>query len=167
MEGRENGDLDQVILRMSRATYEIFRDGLAAFEGRDAHGARGLRVADDEVDLLYREAINLAADPVAGEDASPGWQARIPLIVHYLERIADRGWRSVNLRSSWSEESGCEARRTGDALDGVRIRWLLPASAPLGSGVAPEWRGAADEPTYDLPNKGIDGLSGRRKWSDS
>lgn len=88
---RGTGDLDQVILRMSRAAHELFRDGLATFEGRDAHGARDLRAADDEVDLLYREAINLAAGPVAGEDASPGWQARIPLVVHYLERIADRG----------------------------------------------------------------------------
>jgi phosphate transport system protein len=40
---------------------------------------------------LYRETINLAAGPVAGENASPEWQARIPLVVHYLERIADRG----------------------------------------------------------------------------
>ena len=90
-EQRGTGDLDQVILRMSRATHELFQDGLATFEGRDAYGARNLRAADDEVDLLYREAINLAVDPVAGEDASPGWQARIPLVVHYLERIADRG----------------------------------------------------------------------------
>jgi phosphate transport system protein len=88
---RGTGDLDRVILRMSRAAHEIFRDGLATFEGRDVHRARDLRAADDEVDLLYREAINLATSWIAKENASPEWQARIPLVVHYLERIADRG----------------------------------------------------------------------------
>ncbi len=84
-------DLDTVILHMARATHELFREGLAAFERRDAHGARDLRAVDDEVDLLYREAMNLAASPATSEAASPGWLARVPLVVHYLERIADRG----------------------------------------------------------------------------
>jgi phosphate transport system protein len=88
---RGTGDLDRVILRMSRAAHELFRDGLATFEGRDPHRARDLRAADAGVDLLYREAINLASSPATGEDASAEWRARIPLVVHYLERIADRG----------------------------------------------------------------------------
>ena len=88
---RVSGDLDGVILCMARAAHELFGQGLTAFEHRDPCGARTLRAADDEVDLLYREALALAAEPAAGEATSPGWLARAPVVVHYLERIADRG----------------------------------------------------------------------------
>jgi phosphate transport system protein len=68
---RGTGDLDQVILRMSRAAHELFRDGLATFEDRDVHRARDLRAADDEVDLLYRD--ELRHKPCHAE-MPQGWQ---------------------------------------------------------------------------------------------
>lgn len=86
-----HGDLDGVIVRMARATHKLFGEGLTVFEHRDPCGARTLRAADDEVDLLYREAIAVLSGPPAEDATSPGWLARVPLVVHYLERIADRG----------------------------------------------------------------------------
>ncbi|MGI9048836.1 MAG: phosphate signaling complex PhoU family protein [Rubrobacteraceae bacterium] len=89
-----SGDFQRVISRMARATHELFREGLTTFEQRDPCRAKSLRAADDEVDLLYSEALTMLTMPsssTAKETISPEWWARVPLIVHYLERIADRG----------------------------------------------------------------------------
>ncbi|MGI8911263.1 MAG: PhoU domain-containing protein, partial [Rubrobacteraceae bacterium] len=49
------------------------------------------QAADDKVDLLYSEAMNLIANPSEGGGGAPEWRMRAALIVHYLERIADHG----------------------------------------------------------------------------
>jgi phosphate transport system protein len=47
---------------MSLAARDLFREGLDAFADRDVDRAKGLRAADDKVDLLYSEAMNLIAN---------------------------------------------------------------------------------------------------------
>jgi phosphate transport system protein len=68
------------------------RQGLEVFQDRDIDRARDLEAADDRVDLLYSEAMNLAVNPGNKEKAgSSEWRVRAALTVHYLERIADHG----------------------------------------------------------------------------
>ena len=88
-------DLQTTIFEMSLAARDLFREGLAAFADRDVDRAKGLQAADDKVDLLYSEAMNLIANPSTttggGGGGHPEWRVRTGLVVHYLERIADHG----------------------------------------------------------------------------
>ena len=84
-------DLTATLSDMARAARNLFRDGLDIFEQRDIDRARDLEAADDRVDLLYSEAMNLVVNPSKEEASSPEWRVRAALIVHYLERIADHG----------------------------------------------------------------------------
>jgi phosphate transport system protein len=88
-------DLQTTILEMSLGARDLFREGLDVFDKRDIDRAQGLRAADDKVDLLYSEAMNLIVNPSTsnerGGGGSPEWRIRAALVVHYLERIADHG----------------------------------------------------------------------------
>lgn len=84
-------DLSDTLSEMARAARALFREGLDVFENRDIDHARDLEAADDKVDLLYAEAMNLIANPTKEVRGSPEWRARASLTVHYLERIADHG----------------------------------------------------------------------------
>jgi phosphate transport system protein len=84
-------DLQTTLFEMSLGARDLFRDGLDIFEGHDIDRARGLQAADDKVDLLYSEALNLIVNPSSNGGGSPEWRIRIVLVVHYLERIADHG----------------------------------------------------------------------------
>jgi phosphate transport system protein len=83
-------DVEVALLEMARASRELFGLGLAIFEERDIDRARDLEAADDKVDLLYSEAMNLVVNPSDGM-GTPEWRVRTALTVHYLERIADHG----------------------------------------------------------------------------
>ena len=89
-EGRDP-DLADTLAEMARAARNLFRDGLGVFEQRDIDRARDLEAADDKVDLLYSEAMNLVVNPSKDGASSPEWRVRAALMVHYLERIADHG----------------------------------------------------------------------------
>ncbi|MBV9455671.1 MAG: hypothetical protein JOZ19_16395 [Rubrobacter sp.] len=83
-------DLEAALVEMSRAARDLFRQGLEVFKDRDIDRARDLEAADDRVDLLYSEGMNLAVNPNDTEKAgSSEWRVRAALTVHYLERIAD------------------------------------------------------------------------------
>ena len=84
-------ELSDTLSEMARATRALFREGLDVFENRDIDHARDLEAADDKVDLLYGEVMNLIANPTKEVRGSPEWRARAALTVHYLERIADHG----------------------------------------------------------------------------
>ena len=84
-------DLGDTLSEMARAASALFGDGLDVFEGRDIDRARELEAADDKVDLLYSEAMNLVVNPDKEGASSPEWRVRAALMVHYLERIADHG----------------------------------------------------------------------------
>jgi phosphate transport system protein len=84
-------DLEASLLEMARGARELFRQGLDIFETREIDRARDLEAADDKVDLLYSEAMNLAVNPGKEGAGSPEWRVRAALTVHYLERIADHG----------------------------------------------------------------------------
>ena len=84
-------DLSDTLSEMARAGRNLFGEGLDVFEKRDIDRARDLEAADDKVDLLYTEAMNLIANPTKEVRGSPEWRARAALTVHYLERIADHG----------------------------------------------------------------------------
>ena len=84
-------ELATAILEMARTARNLFHRGLEIFRARDAEGARDLQAADDKVDLLYSEAINLIANPSTENGGDPEWRMRASLMVHYLERIADHG----------------------------------------------------------------------------
>ena len=84
-------DLSDTLSEMARAARALFREGLDVFENRDIDHARDLEAADDKVDLLYGEVMNLIANPTKEVRGSPEWRARAALTVHYLERIADHG----------------------------------------------------------------------------
>lgn len=83
-------ELSETLLEMARTARNLFHRGMEIFKARDADGARDLQAADDKVDLLYSEAINLIANP-SGSGGDPEWRMRAALMVHYLERIADHG----------------------------------------------------------------------------
>jgi phosphate transport system protein len=84
-------DLAATLSEMARAGRNLFREGLDVFEQRDIDRARDLEAADDKVDLLYSEAMNLVVNPDKVGSGSPDWRVRAALMVHYLERIADHG----------------------------------------------------------------------------
>jgi phosphate transport system protein len=84
-------DLAATLSEMARAARNLFRDGIDVFESRDIDRARDLEAADDKVDLLYSEAMNLVVNPGKEGTSSPEWRVRAALMVHYLERIADHG----------------------------------------------------------------------------
>jgi phosphate transport system protein len=84
-------DLSETLSEMGRAACNLFRMGLDVFESRDIERARDLEAADDKVDLLYSEAMNLVVNPDKEGASSPEWRVRAALMVHYLERIADHG----------------------------------------------------------------------------
>ena len=84
-------ELSETLLEMARTARNLFHRGLEIFKAQDADGARNLQAADDKVDLLYSEAINLIANPSPGGGGDPEWRARAALMVHYLERIGDHG----------------------------------------------------------------------------
>ena len=85
-------DLEAALLEMCRGACSLFRQGVDIFEARDIDRARDLEAADDKIDLLYSEAMNLAVNPGKdGNSGSPEWRVWAALTVHYLERIADHG----------------------------------------------------------------------------
>ena len=84
-------DLSATLSEMARAGRNLFGEGLDIFEQRDIDRARDLEAADDKVDLLYSEAMNLIVNPGKEGGGSPEWRTRAALMVHYLERIADHG----------------------------------------------------------------------------
>ncbi len=90
-EADRDPDLAATLSEMARAANGLFREGLDVFEQRDIDRARDLEAADDKVDLLYSEAMNLIVNPGKEGGGSPEWRTRAALIVHYLERIADHG----------------------------------------------------------------------------
>ena len=90
-EADRDPDLAATLSEMARAANGLFRDGLNIFEQRDIDRARDLEAADDKVDLLYSEAMNLIVNPAKEGGGSPEWRTRAALMVHYLERIADHG----------------------------------------------------------------------------
>ena len=85
-------DLAAILREMAHSARDLFRQGLDVFETRDIEHSEELEEADDRVDLMYSEGINLAVNPGNKERAgSPEWRVRAALTVHYLERIADHG----------------------------------------------------------------------------
>src|SRR5215210_1036733 len=90
-EADRDPDLAATLSEMARAANGLFREGLDIFEQRDIDRARDLEAADDKVDLLYSEAMNLIVNPANDMGGSPEWRVRAALMVHYLERIADHG----------------------------------------------------------------------------
>jgi phosphate transport system protein len=90
-EADRDPDLAATLSEMARAANGLFREGLDIFEQRDIDRARDLEAADDKVDLLYSEAMNLIFNPTNDVSGSPEWRTRAALMVHYLERIADHG----------------------------------------------------------------------------
>ncbi|HZY65167.1 MAG TPA: PhoU domain-containing protein [Rubrobacteraceae bacterium] len=84
-------ELAATLLEMARTAKNLFHRGLEIFKAQDAESARNLQAADDKVDLLYSEAINLIANPSPGGGGAPEWRMRAALMVHYLERIGDHG----------------------------------------------------------------------------
>ena len=90
-DAERDSDLETTLLEMSHGARDLFRRGLDIFEARDIDRARDLEAADDKVDLLYSEAMNLAVNPDKEGIGSPEWRIRAALTVHYLERIADHG----------------------------------------------------------------------------
>jgi phosphate transport system protein len=90
-EADRDPDLAATLSEMARAANGLFREGLDIFEQRDIDRARDLEAADDKVDLLYSEAMNLIVNPTKDVGGSPEWRTRAALMVHYLERIADHG----------------------------------------------------------------------------
>ncbi|MBA2343823.1 MAG: hypothetical protein H0V83_01875 [Rubrobacter sp.] len=84
-------DLEAALIEMARTARRLFHEGLDIFRDRDIDRARDLQAADDKVDLLYSEAMNLIANPSDGNAGAPEWRMRAALTVHYLERIADHG----------------------------------------------------------------------------
>lgn len=84
-------ELSETLLEMARTANNLFHRGMEIFKARDAESARNLQAADDKVDLLYSEAINLIANPSNGSGGDPEWRVRAALMVHYLERIGDHG----------------------------------------------------------------------------
>jgi phosphate transport system protein len=87
-----DSDLAATLREMAHGARDLFRRGLDVFETRDIEHSEELEAADDWVDLMYSEAMNLVVNPGDKERAgSPEWRVRAALTVHYLERIADHG----------------------------------------------------------------------------
>ncbi len=90
-EQEHDEDLEEALAEMARSARNLFHEGLEVFKSRDIDRAQNLQAADDKVDLLYSEAMNLIANPSGSGVGSPEWRVKAALVVHYLERIADHG----------------------------------------------------------------------------
>lgn len=85
-------EIERAMVEMARRSHGLFRAGLETFERRDIGRIRGLRAADDRLDLLCAEVMSLAAVDEDGRvPISPRFPAQAALIAHYLGRIADHG----------------------------------------------------------------------------
>jgi phosphate transport system protein len=85
-------DLAATLWEMAHGAHALFRRGLNVFETRNIDHFEELEAADDRVDLMYSEGMNLAVNPGdKAEAGDPEWRVRAALTVHYLERIADHG----------------------------------------------------------------------------
>src|SRR4051812_7991770 len=84
-------DLAATLFEMAREARSLFGEGLDIFEDREIDRARDLEAADDKVDLLYSEAMNLVVNPTKAGSGSPEWRVWAALATHYLERVADHG----------------------------------------------------------------------------
>jgi len=56
-------DLAATLREMAHGTRDLFRRGLDVFETRDIEHSEELEAADDWVDLMYSEAMNLVVNP--------------------------------------------------------------------------------------------------------
>ena len=117
-------DLAATLVEMAHAARDLFRRGLDVFETRDIEHSEELEAADDRVDLMNSEAMNLAVNPGKEEPGDPEWRVQAALTVHYLERIADHGVdigeRTVFLVTGERMESalrGYRERRLDDYKD--------------------------------------------------
>lgn len=84
-------ELAATLFEMAKEARSLFRQGLDVFEDREIDRARDLEAADDKVDLLYSEAMNLVVNPTKAGSGSPEWRVWAALATHYLERVADHG----------------------------------------------------------------------------
>src|SRR5918998_2254400 len=70
-------DLAATLREMAHSARDLFRRGLDIFESRDIEHSEELEEADDRVDLMYSEGINLAVNPGDKERVgSPEWRGR-------------------------------------------------------------------------------------------
>src|SRR5918992_963271 len=73
-------DLAVTLQEMAHGARDLFRRGLDIFESRDIEHSEELEEADDRVDLMYSEGINLAVNPGDKERVgSPEWRDGCPL----------------------------------------------------------------------------------------
>ncbi len=85
-------EIERAMVEMARRSRGLFRAGLETFERRDIGRIRGLRAAEDRLDLLCAEVLSLAAVDEDGRVPISHWfPAQAALIAHYLGRIADHG----------------------------------------------------------------------------
>src|SRR5918995_7290668 len=56
-------DLEATLREMAHDARDLFRQGLDVFETRDIEHSEELEAADDRVDLMYAEGMNLAVNP--------------------------------------------------------------------------------------------------------
>ena len=91
-EAERDLDLANTLAEMAHIARDLFRRSVDVFNSRDVERSKELEAADDRVDLMYSEGMNLAVNPENKERAgSPKWRVQAALTVHYLERIADHG----------------------------------------------------------------------------
>src|ERR687890_1115042 len=70
-------DLAATLVEMAHGARDLFRRGLDVFETRDVQHSEELEAADDRVDLMYSEGMNLAVNPGDKERVgSPEWRGR-------------------------------------------------------------------------------------------
>src|SRR5918993_224708 len=68
-------DLAATLRKMGHGARDLFRRGLDVFETRDVQHSEELEAADDRVDLMYSEGMNLAVNPGDKERVgSPEWR---------------------------------------------------------------------------------------------
>lgn len=124
VEEEKDEDLQGVLKQMARSARDLMYQGLDVFKNRDGERARDLLAMDDNVDLLYTEAMNMVANPDFESTGSPEWRAKTALVTHYLERIADHG-ASLGSRTVFLitgeriENAMLQYRQRGDEEDSV------------------------------------------------
>jgi hypothetical protein len=70
-------DLEATLRKMAHDARDLFRQGLHIFETRDIEHSEELEAADDRVDQLHSEGMNLAVNPGDKERVgSPQWRVR-------------------------------------------------------------------------------------------
>ena len=112
-EAERDPDLANTLVEMAHIARDLFRRSLDVFKSRDVERSIELEAADDRVDLMYSEGMNLAVNPGDKERAgSPNWRVQAALTVHYLERIADhsRHQGANRVPSHRRAYGGCFAR---------------------------------------------------------